>query len=255
MSRKPLVQFVVGGVQKGGTTALAEFLSRHPQLQLPDGKEAHVFDAPGFDDRWDARAVDARYARFFPELAGDDVLRGDATPIYVFHPQLVARIARYNPAMKWVLILRHPVERAVSHYRMERARGHERWPFWPAMLLERWRLRGDRADDLSAGSPLRRFSYRRRGDYAAQLDVLYRHFPAEQVLVLRNRDLAQAPVDTLRRVHRFLEVADVTPEGPFGRVFEGSYQRLRRGGLGWLLLCMLMRRELKQAHKRYGLEF
>ena len=50
----PRVRFVIGGVQKVGTTALATFLGAHPGVALPDGKEAHLFDAPEFDDAWDA---------------------------------------------------------------------------------------------------------------------------------------------------------------------------------------------------------
>ena len=47
---EPLVRFLVGGVQKAGTSALAQYLGLHPRLRLPTGKEAHVFDAPDFDD-------------------------------------------------------------------------------------------------------------------------------------------------------------------------------------------------------------
>ena len=46
----PRVRFLIGGVQKAGTTALASYLATHPGLRLPAGKEAHVFDAPDFDD-------------------------------------------------------------------------------------------------------------------------------------------------------------------------------------------------------------
>lgn len=248
----PRVGFVIGGVQKGGTTALAEFLSAHPDLVLPAVKEAHVFDDPRFDDRWDAVELDRRYARHFPEGRRAAALYGDATPIYMLHPTLIARIARYNPAMKWVLILRHPVERAVSHYRMERARGTDRWPFWAAVLLERWRLRGERRLDLSAGSPLRRFSYRLRGDYAAQLDMIHAYFPPAQVLIIKNRALADYPEETLRSVHGFLGV-EQNAEARFDRVFQGDYPRLKPGGTRWRLMCWLMRRELECARKRYGI--
>lgn len=251
----PRVGFVIGGVQKGGTTALARFLERHPGVVLPVDKEAHVFDAPAFDDRWDVAAVDRRYASRFPADARADALHGDATPLYVFHPRLVERIARYNPDMKWILILRHPVERAVSHHAMERGRGYERLPLWAAMLLEGWRLRGQRADDLSAGSPLRRYSYRTRGDYAAQLDALYARFPPSQVLVLRNDELAAAPAEVIRRVHRFLGVPELPGDGEYGRVFEGSYRPLRRDGPGWRFMCWLMRRELADARTRYGIDW
>lgn len=254
MTAAPRVAFVIGGVQKGGTTALASFMSRNPALALPEGKEAHVFDAPGFDESWGIDQINRRYERHYrhgPESA----LHGDATPIYMFHPRLVARIARYNPQMRWIVVLRHPVERALSHYAMERGRGEEAWPFWPAILLEKWRLRRHR-DDLSAGSPLRRFSYRARGDYARQLDVLYRHFPPGQVLVLLNHQLAHSPGQTLARVFSFLGVPDLSDQAAgFGRVFQGEYRRLERGSLRWRLLCWIMRRELAAARSRYAIRW
>lgn len=250
----PRVRFVVGGVQKGGTTALARFLARHPGLVLPHGKEAHVFDAPDFDESWTPAQIDERYeAHFDPELAS--ALHGDATPIYCFHPALVRRIADYNPRMRWILLLRHPVERAVSQYQMERGRGDERWPFWAAMMLERWRLRGH-ADDFSLDSPLRRYSYRARGDYARQLDVLYAHFPQEQVLLLRNEALAREPERTMSRIWEFLGVEPfASREDGYGRVFEGGYQALRHDGMRFAVLKWLMAGEMRRARHRYGLDW
>ncbi len=249
----PRIRFVIGGVQKGGTTALAHFLGRHPGLALPRGKEAHVFDAPEFDETWTQMQVDARYDAHFDSPASD-VLHGDATPLYCFHPTLVRRIAAYNPAMRWILLLRHPVERAVSQYQMERGRGDERWPFWPAMLLERFRLHGH-GDDFSHSSPLRHHSYRARGDYAQQLDVLYAHFPTEQVLVLRNESLAQAPEKTLEQIWEFLDVEPITQQDDYGRVFEGGYAALRRGGVRFKLMSWLMAPQMRSARCRYGLDW
>lgn len=249
----PRVRFVVGGVQKGGTSALAYFLARHPGLALPRGKEAHVFDAPDFDDAWTPQQVDARYEMHFDQPSSP-VLHGDATPIYCFHPVLVRRIAAYNPGMRWVLLLRHPVERAVSQYRMEHARGDEKWPFWQAMLLERWRLRGH-ADDFSAGSPLRHHSYRARGDYARQLDVLYAHFPKEQVLLLRNEDLAHMPEQVLEKICAFLNIEGFNTSEEYGRVFEGGYPALRRGSFRFNALSWLMAPEIRRAKDQYGLDW
>ena len=159
----PRIGFLIGGVQKAGTTALARYLAGHPQLALPQRKEAHVFDDPGFEADWDRARIDREYARHF-DAGSDDRLHGDATPIYLFHPTLVERIAAYNPAMRWIVLLRDPVERAISQYGMERARGDEHWPLWAALLFERLRLRGHH-HDWSPASPLRHWSYRARGDY------------------------------------------------------------------------------------------
>jgi len=250
----PLIQFVIGGVQKGGTTALAQLIARHPQIALPRDKEAHVFDAPDFAEHDTPAQIDARYAGHFAPAA-EDVLHGDATPIYCFHPTFIQRIAAYNPQMRWILLLRHPVERAISHYHMERRRGLESWPLWLALLLERWRLRGHE-QDFSIDSPLRRHSYRARGDYARQLDTLYAHFPPEQVLLLRTRALAQTPERTLAQIWSFLGVdPGMAAPAQHTRIFTGDYRPLPRRSLRFVLLTALMSRQLRRMRQRYGLDW
>ena len=234
---EPAVRFLLGGVQKGGTSALAAYLARHPAIALPDRrasdgppppgwhpawvKEAHVFDAPDFDDMWTVADVDARFARRFQQWGVPGRLYGDATPATVFLPGVVARVARYNPAMRWVLVLRDPVERAISHYHMERGRGAEPLPLWAALLAEPWRLRGGPA---RASTAWRCHSYQARSRYRSQLAALYDHFPSEQVLVLANDALARTPAETVQRVLRFLGVTDTLPvDAVWPRVFQGDY--------------------------------
>lgn len=248
---EPRIAFLIGGVQKAGTTALARYLAAHPRLQLPADKEAHVFDSTDFDDAWTPAQVDQRYASLF-EAGNGDALLGDATPFYLVHPRVVARIARYNPDMRWIVLLRDPVERALSHFHMERQRGKERWPLWPALLLERWRLRGHH-DDLRRSSPLRRHGYRLRGDYAHQLDVLYEHFPRAQVLLLRSERLREQPAACVREACTFLGVQPPAMGASYPPVFVGDYRppgRWTRGLLRWLL-----RHERRAMQSRYGISF
>lgn len=251
----PRVRFVVGGVQKGGTTALAAFLQRHPRIALPRGKEAHVFDAPDFDDGWSPAQIDARFEAHFdePMEPAEDKLHGDATPIYLMHPRLIQRIACYNPRMRWIILLRHPVERALSQYHMESARGDERWPLWLALLAERWRLRGHE-NDFSQGSPLRHHSYRLRGDYARQLDALYAAFPNEQILLLRNEQLRDDPEATVDAVCRFLGLETFPHDEGYGTVFSGQYERWPARSWRWRLLRWWWRRQLAE-QARHGLHW
>lgn len=255
MSTTPRVRFLIGGVQKGGTTALAHYLAQHPLIRLPERKEAHVFDAPDFDERWTVEDIDARYAAHFPPEAPDGVtspLHGDATPIYILHPRLVARIARYNPAMRWILLLRDPVDRAISQYHMERDRGLERWPMLAAFALERLRLAGH-GDDFSDGSPLRTHSYLLRGDYARQLDVLHSHVPASQVLLLRSDALRADPLAVLARVYDFLELAPPAGAVDVAPVFEGGYPAT--GRFARAATATLLAGATRRARARYGLDF
>ena len=250
---EPRIAFVVGGAQKAGTSALAQYLRASPGLRLPADKEAHVFDAPDFDEAWSPAEVDARHADRFPDRA-EGTLLGDATPFYLFHPRCVARIARYNPAMRWIVLLRDPVERAHSQHHMERERGHEGLPLWLAVMLERRRLHGH-ADDLARGSRLRRCSYRARGDYARQLDTLYAHFPREQVLLLRSERLRSDTEGCVRDACRFLGVPPPAPGTSYEPVFVGDYRPAPPGSPGARLLRWLMRRELRDMRERYGIVF
>lgn len=249
----PRIRFLIGGVQKAGTTALSSYLSRHPELCLPTAKEAHIFDAPGFDEQWSAAQIDARHGGDFPDDR-DHVMHGDATPITVLHPRLIGRVARYNPAMRWIILLRDPAARALSQYYMERGRGDEHWPLWPALVLEGWRLRGH-ADDFRDGSPLRHHSYRLRGDYARQLDTLHACFPREQVLLLKSSDLRSKPGETIAEVCKFLQVAPLPLMDEYPPVFEGTYPRPGPGSWQEHALHWLLRRERQALQDRYGIRF
>ena len=238
----PRLAFVIGGVQKAGTSALAQYLARHPALRLPAGKEAHVFDAVDFDDDATPAQIDACYAAHFAQDDAD-VLHGDATPFYLLHPRIVARIARYNPALRWIVLLRDPLERAISQYGMERARGDEHWPLWAALLFERLRLRGHH-HDWSPASPLRHWSYRARGDYGRQLRTLRAHFPDAQVLVLRSTELRVSHVQVLARICAFLGVRDFNPAPAEITAFEGEPARVSRATA--LLARWCLRRESRE---------
>lgn len=249
---EPRVRFLIGGVQKSGTTALASYLGAHPGIALPLRKEAHIFDAAAFDDGWDAAAIDARFA---PKFAAGDASRlcGDATPLTLFHPTLVARVARYNPAMRWILLLRDPVERAISHYFMERARGQEPCGLARAMLAERGRLRGHE-NDWSAQSPLRKWSYAARGRYSRQLDVLFEHFDRDQVLLLRTRDLAGQPAATVARAVEFLGLPAFAGPLDYRKVFVGDYSRVGVLSPGRWVLRVALRGEVARLRRRHGVD-
>ncbi len=155
-------------MQKGGTTALFDYLKDHPDLAMAPEKEVHFFDDEASVD-WARPDYAAYHARFDPDRPG---LRGEATPIYIYWPGSIERIARYNPRAKLILLFRDPVERAWSHWRMERSRGAEALPFDVCIRQGR-----SRVDDPSAPGHHRVHSYVERGFYGAQLTRLYRFFP------------------------------------------------------------------------------
>ena len=194
MIEPPCVNFLIAGVQKGGTTALFEYLRDMADVAVSRVKETHFFDDEARD--W-ARPDYADYHALFDDPEGQPC--GEATPIYSYWPGCLERIRAYNPAIKLILMLRDPVARACSHWRMEFARGAETKPF-------AWCIRQGRKRLFSARpwGHHREFSYVERGFYAEQLERLYSLFPSDQALVLKSEDLRADPAPTLEAVRGFL---------------------------------------------------
>jgi hypothetical protein len=197
MAADPRIAFIIAGVQKGGTTALFDYLAQAPDLSLSRVKEVHFFDDEAQDwARPDYGAYHANFAAF------DGRPCGEATPIYLYWPNSLERIADYNPAVRLILMLRDPVERAWSHWKMEYARGAETRPF-------AWCIREGRQRQFDA-EPWgfhRETSYVERGLYGEQMARALGLFPGEQLLVARAEDLRADPDGTLARVRAFLGLA------------------------------------------------
>jgi hypothetical protein len=191
------VSFIIAGAQKGGTTALYDYLGDEAGVSLSRVKELHFFDDE--TQAWPAPDTDAYHASFAPF---DGRPRGEATPIYLYWPNSLERITAYNPAMKLIVALRDPVARAWSHWKMEYARGVETHPFAWCIREGRQRL-----FDAEPWGAHREYSYVERGFYGEQMARLYGLFPREQVLAIRAEDLRADPSATLARARAFLGVA------------------------------------------------
>ena len=104
------VDFVIGGAQKGGTSALDSFLRQHPEICMPTTrKELHFFD------REEENRDYKKYHRNFKPKKNQHRVIGEASPIYMYWETAPYRIWKYNPQMKWILALRNPVEIGRAH--------------------------------------------------------------------------------------------------------------------------------------------
>jgi hypothetical protein len=200
--------FVIIGTQRGGTTSLHAYLSAHPQVVTPATKELHFVT-----DRYQ-RGLDW-YLGLFPAELPPDVITGEATPYALFHPLAPQRLWEVAPATRLIVLLRNPVDRAYSHYLLERARGDETLDFAAALDAEPERLEGEEArlarDPAYASNPHKRASYTARGEYARQLERWLGVFPREQILVIRSEDLYEKTAETFALVAQFL---GISPEAP-----------------------------------------
>ena len=188
------LDFILAGAQKSGTTALHYFLSRHPDICMGDQQEIHFFD----NDALFISAVDyEQLHKHYPPLA-PSMIAGDCTPSYLYHEPAVERIAKYNPNIKFLILLRNPVDRAFAHWNMQRFRGREPLDFFDAVREEQTRIAG------APPTEARRFAYVERGFYGRQLERLFKFFPRDQVKVVKFEDFKANQREALVSIFSFL---------------------------------------------------
>jgi hypothetical protein len=154
-----LPSFFVVGAQKAGTTSLQDWLSQHPDICLPDIKETGFFNR---DDVY-IRGI-SWYVKQFPKCRSADVM-GEINPEYMFCKKAAFRIREWIKSPKIIFLLRNPVDRAYSHYRMTVRRGYEELSFSNALLSEKVRLLAD--TDFNQVH----FSYMARSYYSDQIFI------------------------------------------------------------------------------------
>lgn len=219
---RPLPEFLVIGAQKAGTTSLWSYLAAHPGVRPAMTKEVHYFD-------FNHHRGQAWYCAHFPVRRRPSAerplpLTGEATPYYLAHPLAPSRAAACVPWARLVVLVRDPIERAHSHWRMERALGREPLGFEDAIDAEAERLEGEQ-ERIQQGcdrprAPHQLYSYQLRGDYAAQLERWAAHFSWDQFLVVQAERLFAEPATVYGSVLDFLGLA--APPAPPRFVVHGA---------------------------------
>ncbi|MGD1896204.1 MAG: sulfotransferase [Phormidesmis sp.] len=203
-----LVDFLIIGVPKAGTTSLYAYLDQHPNIYTSPNKEPHyfafsetppVYNGPGDDNAWlSQRSVydlDA-YRTLFSE-ATDNQVKGEASVMYLHLSESRDRIAALVPDVKLVVILRNPIERAYAHYRHMRRDGREWQSFEQALKLEDSRKE-------HGWSPV--WHYRSVGYYYQQLSYFLERFDRAQLKVCLFEDLVASPQAVLADIFSFIGV-------------------------------------------------
>lgn len=191
-----LPDFLIVGAWKAGTSSLYSMLNQHSRIYLHPKKELHFFDV----DRDYEDGVNF-YASYFRDT-GTAKAVGEATPAYLFDPAVPGRIVEtLGREVKIIAMLRNPVDRAFSQYRMLVNRGLEkRTPdeiF--TFCIKRFQSQGITFEKEA--------SYLDRGLYSRQIENYFRVFPRKQVrLFLFEDDFLKDPESMIREIQDFLEV-------------------------------------------------
>ncbi|CAB9523355.1 Heparan sulfate glucosamine 3-O-sulfotransferase [Seminavis robusta] len=157
--------FILAGTQKGGTSALRDFLVQHPQMIASQQFEPHFFDqklqrylknkyhsttTSTIQPQWLCDVQRQYIQSTFHSKMLERVLQNNTdgylfyekTPSYLVDPTVPALIHQICPwKPKIVVLLRDPIQRAFSHYKMEREKKNVKQSFTSLVNQELQRLR------------------------------------------------------------------------------------------------------------------
>jgi len=122
---------------------------------------------------------------------------GDASPSYLWHPEVPRRIREAAPEARIAIILRDPVERAYSHYLMDYREGAQHRRFYPALLADM--NRAEKGWGIS-------YLYFELGLYARQVRRYLETFKPERVKILLFDDFRRDAKSVLHELGNFLEL-------------------------------------------------
>ena len=132
-------------------------------------------------------------------------------------------------AVKLIVMLRNPVDRAFSHYYHQVRKGRETLSFEAAIEAEDERLRGEREkilqDENYYSYNFWAYSYLARGIYVDQLEAWMKYFSKEQFLILRSEDFFSNPEKEFNKALVFLDIPKHKLQ-TYSKVNAGSYDKM-----------------------------
>lgn len=190
-AKRRLPQCLIIGVRKGGTRALLEFLNLHPSIQAHK-QEVHFFD----DDHNYSLGLDWYRSRM--PYSYPNQITIEKTPAYFVVEPVPSRVYRMNSSLKLLLIVRDPVDRAISDYmqihssRLNRGKYHMRFE--------------DLAIHPVTGEVNRSYKAIRRSIYHRHMAMWLRYFPLDQFHFVSGENLVRSPMEELMKVEEFLGI-------------------------------------------------
>lgn len=202
-----LPNFFIVGAAKAGTSSIFRYMEQHPDIYFPRVKEPGYFafaeadvnfQGPG-DERLNNTVVTKLedYLDLFGDVKSEKAI-GEASVVYLHSVDAANRIKDMVPEAKIIVILRNPVDRALSSYAHKIRDGYEEvGVFMDAFSLgeERARLNWQHL-----------WQYRDMSFYAEELERYFHAFPRENIAVYKYEELTNNPQKLLQNIFGFLEV-------------------------------------------------
>ena len=204
-----LPSFIIIGSTKSAGYSLMNYLRQHPSIQIQHNVHFFEYTYSNRLEWYRSHFPSSFYKSCLRIFNKNDLISGEMTSTYIFHPHVPERIRKTIPNVKLIVNLRNPVDRAYSAYNMMVREGYETRTFEDAINSELRRIELIKENNkLETKNPdfdnWVQFSYLRHGNYAEKLRTWMKLFPSEQFFIFSTDELNETPLKILNQLFKYL---------------------------------------------------
>jgi len=198
------VDFIIMGVQKGATTALASSISKHPDIYIDSNKDPTKSEIHFFDIYWQ-KGIEWYKNKF----NYNKKIVGEKTPDLIYLPYTFPLIQSVNPYVKIILILRDPILRAFSAWKMINSSNlyNNIKKTFEEEIKEELENKDKNKNKNKTFYNIYN-DYLQRGLYYKQIKELLKWFSRDNILVLLTSDFEHNPEVECNKVYNFLNLKE-----------------------------------------------
>jgi len=189
--------FLIIGVQKGGTVSAVVNLNKHPDVFVHT--EIHYFD-----NLWNIMPKQWYYDMF---MKSNKLVKGEKNPELIYIDDCAKRIKKVCPKTKFILLLRDPIKRAYSGWNMNVNEKKETRSF--KECIENNIATANLDEPRTPYNAI--YQYVQRGFYMDQIERFMKVFPnRDNILIIISELFKKNPQFYYEQIFKFLGVRSVT---------------------------------------------
>jgi len=184
--------FVIVGAQRSGTTWLYKMLDAHPEIEMAKP----LYPEPKFfiNNKSD---IDHYLSKYYNDTKKK--MLGEKSTSYIEFPEKIIRMRKMFENVKLLLILRNPVNRAISNYMFSIKHGLE------TRTLEEVFIEKKAPPQLDKNISVSPFDYISRGEYIKYINALYKYCDESMLKICLFENITSSR-DALSDIYSFLDV-------------------------------------------------
>ncbi len=179
--------FIGLGGHKCATSSLSYYLDQHPEIYIPPIKGIDFFNRESNqsvgNNQSNIPKTISEYIRLYENI-NQQKIAGEISSVYLYHQKACMRIKTYVPQAQLIVILRNPVYRSLSAFKMYNSQSNNR----------------------NYGQIFENHNLLSKGLYSRYLEMYFEHFEKSQIRIFLFEELTQNPNYFFPELFSFLGV-------------------------------------------------